>query len=133
MVDYTAFTQPTRVQVSDVLPSSDGDWTTQDGLIPIKAMEGCGQFIGSAQLIYYAGVVANVGDSDVVINSILDLNGEYVRIQINDGTDMSPDWVTIWYGIVKSQTLNPDGRNDSSAGGLQTFLCAGLPLILDFL
>ncbi len=120
----------TRVELAATLPVNDAGWTVMDGLIPLRAMEGAGQVIGSATLLWNAGLVSLINAGAPSPQTLQDLIGQYCRIQIFQDSA----WTTVWTGVIRSQITVPDGQTaGNNPGGIQTFQASGLASILDLI
>lgn len=121
------------------LPSNttSAGWTTRAELLAMKAEEGSGQNLGSAEIQLYVGNVSIPGGFNLsqtyAFTSYL---GSYVRILIHNQasgtiTIASYNYDVLWTGIINRQKTMPNGASAGTPTGTQTFECVGLGALLD--
>lgn len=109
------------------------DWTAIDGLYCDRFTEAAGPDVTEALLKYNFGRVEGT-DGVVADREPLEINGQYVRIELSQATEEDEEAARYWYGIVVDTTADRRGRLSSTFGdlisGQQVFHCRGLEFLL---
>lgn len=123
--------QAHRVYITDYW---ENEWVLAQGVFGDSFTLAAGPDVNEATLRYNYGKVIRAGEFTVTIAEPQDLNGWYVKIELDQVTEDAPDAEPLkWYGIVVATEDSRHGLLHVGAPvetGTQTFHCRGLEFLL---
>ncbi len=133
------------VQTAKTLPPDDSGWSTQRYVRAVSGSEGSGQIIGEWTLVQDFGIVkvqgatefASIGVAPDISRQALvdDLVGLVVRLLVSDDDGLiqlgGGTYTAFWWGVIQTQSLEPDLADSVNTGGRASWLAVGLASVLD--